>query len=394
MKKGLFLVALLMLGLGASFAFAAEDEWGNITIPKGSPIHLGFASALSGGNANYGLDQENGIKLAFEDYAAALGKPAVEIQGFPVELLREDDECEGSPAMAIAEKFCSDPLFVGMIGNMCSGGSIPASETYNKHGFTMISPSSTNYKFTDRGMQNVFRTCFNDAVQGKVAGEFAANTLKKKTVAILHDKSQYGQPIAENFQKSFEANGGKTVIFEGITRNDKDFRPILTKIKPMNPQVVYFGGMSAEGTLIMRQLREVGIDKAVFLSDDGCYSEPDFILGAGETSEGAYVTFAKPASGDFYAKFEARFVAKYGNKPVAFGPQAYDATFVYFKALEAVAKVQPDGSLQIGKKALSDAIRAIKFEGATGTVGFQENGDSLSTVAVWLVKDRKFELVP
>lgn len=387
MKKGLFLVAVLMLGLGVSFAFAAEDEWGNITIPKGSPIHLGFASALTGDYANLGLDQQNGVTLALEDMKQ-------EVLGFTVELLVADDQCEGSPAMAIAEKYCADPLFVGVIGNMCSGGSIPASETYSKHGFTMISPSSTAAQYTARALKNVFRTCFNDAAQGEVGADFAANVLKLKTAAVLHDKSQYGQPIAENFQKVFEKLGGKIVTFEGVTRSDKDFRPILTKIKPMNPQVLYFGGMSAEGALLMRQMREVGMKKTVFITDDGCYSVPDFVIGSGEASEGAYVTFARPAGGDFYSQWEARFEKRFGNKPVTFSPQAYDATTVYLKALAQVGQVQADGSLVIGKKALADAIRVISFDGVTGKVGFTETGDSLSKVAVWQVKDKLLVLVP
>jgi branched-chain amino acid transport system substrate-binding protein len=295
--------------------------------------------------------------------------------------------------MAIAEKFSADPLFVGLIGHMCSGSSIPASKTFEKNGFSMISPSSTAAEYTARGMQNVFRTCFNDAVQGKVAAEYAAKVLKLKTAAVLHDKSQYGQPIAENFKTTFESLGGKVVTFEGVTRGDKDFRPILTKIKPMNPQAVYFGGMAAEGALVARQMRDVGINKANYMSDDGCYSVPDFIEGAGTASDGAYVTFARPAGAE-YEKWAQRFEERFGNPPVTFAPQAYDAALAMLKAIESAGKVQDDGSLLIGKKALADAIRSVEFQGATGKVGFTETGDSQSTVVVWQVKDKKFVIAP
>jgi len=381
MKKAfvLFLTCVFVFGVSPAFA---EDEWGTITIPKGESIHLGFAAALTGDYANLGLDEQNGVELALEDQGS-------EVLGFKVDLLVEDDQCEGSPAMAIAEKFSADPQFVGLIGHMCSGSSIPASKTFEKHGLSMISPSSTAAEYTARGMKNVFRTCFNDASQGKVAAEYAANVLKLKTVAVLHDKSQYGQPIAENFQNTFESLGGKVVTFEGVTRGDKDFRPILTKIKPMNPQAIYFGGMAAEGALIARQMRDVGISKAKFISDDGCYSVPDFIKGAGEASDDAYITFAKPA-GEEFKKWSARFEAKFGNPPVVFAPQAYDAATAMLMAIEKAGQVQDDGSLVIGKKALADAIRAVEFQGASGKVGFLDTGDSQSEVIMWHVQDGGF----
>ncbi|MBD3308338.1 ABC transporter substrate-binding protein [candidate division KSB3 bacterium] len=386
MKKQLFLVTLLVFALGLSSAFALEDEWGVITIPEGESLHLGFAAALTGDYANLGLDERDGMILALEDQNS-------EVLGFPIEALVEDDQCEGSPAMAIAEKFVSDPLFVGLIGHMCSPSSIPASKTYEKHGFSMISPSTTAAEYTARGMENVFRTCFSDDMQGKVAAEYAYNVLELKTAAVLHDKSSYGQPIAENFKNTFESLGGKVVTLEGLTRGDKDFRPILTKIKPMNPQIVYFGGMAAEGALVARQMRDVGIKKAVFISDDGCYSVPDFIEGAGEASEGAYITFAQPKGAEYDA-WEQRFTERFEHEPITFSPQTYDATMAMLKAIEQVGQVQDDGSLMIGKKALADAIRNNEFEGVTGKVAFTESGDSKSGVVVYQVQGKEFVVAP
>ncbi len=385
MKKMLTILLFVTLSLSVSTSYGA-DEWGEITIPKGEAIHLGFSAALTGDYANLGLDEQHGVELALKD-------KGYDVLGFEVELLVEDDQCEGSPAMAIAEKFSADPNFVGIIGHMCSGSSIPASKTFEKHGFSMISPSSTAAEYTARGMKNVFRTCFNDAAQGKVGAEYAANVLNIKTAVVLHDKSQYGQPIADNFRKTFSELDGKVLTFEGVTRGDKDFRPVLTKIKPMNPQLVYFGGMAAEGALIQRQMRDIGIENAIYMSDDGCYSVPDFIEGAGDASEGAYVTFARPA-GEEYKKWAARFEEEVGNPPVTFAPQAYDAAMAMLLAIEEAGEIQDDGSLVIGKKALADTIRNITFEGATGTVGFTETGDSLSQVIVWQVQDGKFVIAP
>jgi branched-chain amino acid transport system substrate-binding protein len=305
----------------------------------------------------------------------------------------EDDQCDGPPAMAIAEKFSADPKFVGLIGHMCSPSSIPASKTYEKYGFSMISPSSTAAEYVGRGMQNVFRTCFSDALQGEVGAQYASDVLNIKVAAVLHDKSSYGQPIAETFFSTFEALGGKVITFEGVTRGDKDFRPILTKIRAMNPQLVYFGGMAAEGALIARQMKEVGLENAIYMSDDGCYSVPDFIEGAGDASDGAYITFAQPKSGE-YDVWAARFEEKFGGPPVTFAPQSYDATLAILKAIEQVGQVQDDGSLMIGKKALADAIRAIEFEGITGKVGFTESGDSKGGVVVYQVQDKGFVVAP
>jgi branched-chain amino acid transport system substrate-binding protein len=210
---------------------------------------------------------------------------------------------------------------------------------------------------------------------------------------VLHDKSSYGQPIAETFKSTFEGLGGKVVTFEGVTRGDKDFRPILTKIKAMNPQLVYFGGMAAEGSLVARQMKEVGLTKALYMSDDGCYSVPDFIEGAGDASDGAYVTFARPAGAELEA-WSKRFEERFGNPPVVFAPQSYDAANALLLAIEKVGQVQDDGSLLIGKKALADAVRSLEFKGATGTVGFTETGDSLSEVIVWKVVNKEFVIAP
>ena len=168
---------------------------------------------------------------------------------------------------------------------------------------------------------------------------------------------------------------------------------MLTKIKPKRPQAVYFGGMAAEGSLVARQMREVGISKAHYISDDGCYSVPDFIEAAGEASNEAYITFAQPKGGD-YEVWEKRFTEKFEHEPIVFAPQTYDATMALIMAIEKVGKVQDDGSLVIGKKALADAIRSLEFEGVTGNVGFTESGDSKSGVVVYQVKDKEFVVAP
>jgi branched-chain amino acid transport system substrate-binding protein len=164
---------------------------------------------------------------------------------------------------------------------------------------------------------------------------------------------------------------------EGITRGDKDFTPVLTKIKPLRPQLIYFGGMAAEGVLIARQMKRVGLRKTHFMSDDGCYTEKDFIKAGGKATNGAYVTYAKEPDPVWVKKFEAR----YGPRQT-FSPQAYDAANIMMLAVEKVAQRQSDGGLVIGKKALRDAVADTKYEGITGKIGFDPYGDRTGSVVV------------
>jgi branched-chain amino acid transport system substrate-binding protein len=193
---------------------------------------------------------------------------------------------------------------------------------------------------------------------------------------VLHDKSDYGQSLAEDFAAHIKSNGGKILAVEGITRGDKDFSPVLTKIKPLRPQLIYFGGMSAEGVLIARQMKRVGIE-AGFMSDDGCYTVKDFIEAGGKASVGCYVTYAKEPDPAWVKKFES----KYGPRQT-FSPQAYDATNLLMMAVEKAAKKQANGSLVMGKKALRDAVAATEHEGITGKIAFDPNGDRTGSVVV------------
>lgn len=351
---------------------AVKDEWGLITIPQGGAIKIGLGTTLSGAYAKLGLDIKNGVEMAVKDKGSILG--------FQIELRVEDDQCEGAPSVAVAEKFGADPGIVGVVGYMCSGGSIPASDVHNKYKKVMISPSSTADALTARGVPVVFRTAWNDKIQGKAAAQFALRTLKVKKAAVVHDKSAYGQGLADEFRVHFEKGGGKIVAYEGIARGEKDFTPVLAKIKPREPELIYFGGMAAEGALLVRQMKEVGL-RSAFMSDDGCYDVKDFIEASGGAAEGSYVTFAKSPEGAKYAEWKKRYEAQYGPLG-AFSAQGYDAAMILLSAIEKVAKMKPDGSLLIGKKALADAIRTLKYEGVTGRLSFDHRGDVVGAIVV------------
>jgi branched-chain amino acid transport system substrate-binding protein len=363
---------LFVLSLGILFLWGAPahpaDEWGTITIPAGKPVKIALGAMLTGDYASLGLDIKYGAQMAVQEKASLLGHP--------IELQAEDDGCAGPPSVAIAEKICNDPLVVGLVGYMCSGGSKPASDIHNRYKVVMISPSSTALELTARNIPIFFRTCWNDRIQASRAAEFA---VKKgwKDVACIHDKSDYGQSLAEDFGKNVSSLGGKVLAMEGITRGDKDFSPVLTKIKPLKPQLIYYGGMAAEGVLIVRQMKRAGFTRTVFMSDDGCYTEKDFIQAGGSATNGAYVTYAKEPDPAWVKKFEA----KYGPRQT-FSPQAYDATRILIAAAEKAAQKQPDGSLLLGKKALRDAVAATQMDGITGKIAFDAHGDRTGSVVV------------
>jgi len=363
---------------------AAAAEWGAIRIPSGSPVKIGMGTMLTGDYAGMGIDIMHGAEMAVKEKGLILGHP--------VTLQTEDDGCAGPSSVVIAEKFCNDPLVAGVVGYMCSGGSKPASDIHNKYKVVMISSSSTALELTSRKIPIFFRTCWNDRIQAQRAADFAASRGWLRA-AVLHDKSDYGQSLAEDFAQHLKTRGGEVLAMEGVTRGDKDFSPVLTKIKPLRPQLVYFGGMSAEGVLVVRQMQRVGI-RAKFLSDDGCFTEKDFIQAGGRAATGSFVTYAQEPDPAWMAHFESI----YGPRQT-FSPQAYDAATILMMAVESAAERQPDDSLLIDKKRLRDALAATDHEGVTGRIVFDVNGDRTgSVVALYEVVEesgkRFFRKVP
>jgi branched-chain amino acid transport system substrate-binding protein len=325
---------------------------------------------------------KNAVELAIDEINEKGG-----IKGKRLELIAIDDKADPKEAVSIAHKFITDPQLYAVVGHLNSGCSIPASRVYAQANLLMISPSSTNPKLTQQGFKNVFRTCTTDNVQGEAAAEFAFSSLKKKKAVILHDKTAYGQGLAEEFKKKFKDLGGEILAFEGITEGDKDFTAILTRVKGYNPEILYFGGMFPEGGLIVKQARELGL-KATIMSGDGLY-DTEFIKIAGASSaEGTIVSFLVPPIDKLPQAKE--FAKKYREKFGAIGPfspYAYDATKIIIWALENTEKLT--------RESLIETVRKIKdFPGTTGTISFDEKGDTLrKAIYFYLVKDGKFEFL-
>jgi branched-chain amino acid transport system substrate-binding protein len=328
-------------------------------------IKIATQSPLSGGQAALGEGIKLGTQLAVEKFKGNLEK-----RGFKVELVPFDDQAKPDVGVANAKNIIADKDILAVIGHLNSGVAIPSSEVYKEVQLTMVSPANTNPTVTDRGYTNIYRVCGRDDVQGVVGAEFAHGTIKAKTAYVIHDKTTYGQGVAEFFKADAEKKGIKILGFEG-TEEKSNFDPILTPIKAKNPDLIYFGGIYEQGGPFFKQAREKGV-KAKFLGPDGLDSS-DLAKIAGKAVVGMhYTSVAGPVSVYPQAKqFADEYKKKFGKNPEPFAAQAYDATAIALKAIEAAAK----GGKVPSREEISAAVRKVKHTGITGAVEFDEKGD-------------------
>jgi branched-chain amino acid transport system substrate-binding protein len=328
-------------------------------------LKIATQSPLSGGQAALGEGIKLGTQLAVEKFKGNLVKA-----GYKLEVVPFDDQAKPDVGVANAKNIIADKEIIGVIGHLNSGVAIPSSEVYKEVGLAMISPANTNPTVTDRGYKNIFRVCGRDDVQGVVGSEFAHGTLKAKSVYIIHDKTTYGQGVAEFFKADAEKKGIKVLGFEG-TEEKSNFDPIITPIKAKNPDLIYFGGIYEQAAPFFKQAREKGV-KAKFLGPDGLDSS-DLTKIAGKAVVGMYYTsVAGPVTVYPAAKsFAEEYKKKFGKNPEPFAAQAYDATAILIKAIEAAAK----GGKAPTRETVTAAIRDVKHTGVTGAVEFDEKGD-------------------
>ena len=364
MKKWLVLACVCFI------AMACTKKESNV-------IKIGAAGQLTGSEAVFGSDMLNGVKLAVEEWNAKGG-----VLGKKIELVPGDDQAEPRQAVAVANKFVNDGV-VGVVGHFNSSCSIPASEVYHRAGIPQISHASTNPKLTDQGFVDVFRVCGRDDQQGKAAADFAVQKLKVKKVAIIHDKTTYGQGFAEEFKKAIGANA-QVVAFEGITKGEKDYSPVVTKVKSADPDLVFFGGIYTEGGLLIKQFKAVG-GTAPFIGGDGIMSEELIKIG-GPSTDGTFATFGLDTKDSPTAKgFNESYRKKYGE-PGVYSVYAYDAANILLQAVQKAGTT--DG------KAVTAAIRASDATCALGHVQFDAKGDvKESPYVIWKVEGGKFKQV-
>jgi branched-chain amino acid transport system substrate-binding protein len=354
----LVIPSLVALALVFPLASAADAQ------SKGT-IKIATQSPLSGGQAALGEGIKLGAQLAIEKFKGPLEKA-----GFKVELVPFDDQAKPDVGVANAKNIIADKDIMAVVGHLNSGVAIPSSEVYKEQNLAMISPANTNPTITDRGYPNVFRICGRDDVQGVVGSEFAAGTLKAKSVYIIHDKTTYGQGVAEFFKADAEKKGIKVLGFEG-TEEKSNFDPIITPLKAKNPSLVYFGGIYEQAAPFFKQAREKGV-KAKFMGPDGLDSS-DLTKIAGKTVVGMnYTSVAGPVSVYPQAKqFAEEYKKKFGKNPEPFAAQAYDSAVIAIKALEAATK----GGKAPTRDSVTAAVRDVRYNGITGSVEFDSKGD-------------------
>jgi branched-chain amino acid transport system substrate-binding protein len=354
--------AIVVLGLGG--------------VPEASAIKLGMAGPLTGDQGAIGQQLKNGTIIAVEEWNTKGG-----VLGRKIEVVWGDDQHDPKQAVAVANKFLNEGVS-GVIGHFNSSCSIPASTIYHEGKVVQITPGSTNPQLTERGLWNVFRTIGRDDQQGVVAADFIVKKLKKTKVAVLHDKTTYGQGLADETVKALEKAKIKAVYYAGITQGERDYRPILTAVKQKNPEVLFYGGIYPEAILLTKQMRELGM-KTVFVSGDGVWQK-EYIDIAGKDAEGAYVTFTPDQANIKEAQgFIKKHKEKFGEDVGAYTVYSYVAANILLDAIAATKSTD-------GPK-LADHIRKTRWSTALGPIQFDRKGDVLvSPFVVWEVKNGKF----
>jgi branched-chain amino acid transport system substrate-binding protein len=329
--------------------------------PAGLTVTIAHAGPLTGSIAHLGKDDENGVALA----VSQANDKKITIDGKPVtfNMMSEDDQADPKVGTTVAQKLV-DAKVAAVVGHLNSGVSIPASEIYSKAGIPMISGSATNPQLTERSMKTVFRTVGRDDQQGPAIAAYIAHELKAKKVALIDDKTAYGEGLANEVEKTLKADKVNVVSRERTTDKETDFKAILTKIKAKNPDVIFHGGMDATGGPLLKQARELGI-KAVFAFGDGACTDEMGKL-AGNAAEGMVCSQAGLPREAADPEFVKAFNAKYGEIK-QYAPYFYDGANAIIEAMKKANSVDP--------AKFTPEMFNVSFKGATGTVEFDAKGD-------------------
>ncbi|QND54764.1 branched-chain amino acid ABC transporter substrate-binding protein (plasmid) [Phyllobacterium sp. 628] len=319
-------------------------------------ILVGIGAPLTGPNAAFGAQIQKGAEAAIADINAAGG-----LNGEKIKIVLGDDASDAKQGVSVANKFVADGVkFV--IGHFNSGVSIPASEVYSENGIVEITPAATNPVFTERGLWNTFRTCGRDDQQGGIAGEYIAKHFKNAKIAVIHDKTPYGQGLADETKKTLEGKGIKATLYEGVNVGDKDFSALIAKAKQAGISVLYWGGLHTEGGLIIRQLADQGL-KVTFISGDGIATN-ELAAIAGDAVAGTLNTFGpdpriNPANKKIVDKFRTA-----GFEPEAYTLYAYAAAQTLAAAATAAKSNDPETVAKTlkGKGSFKTVLGAISFD--------------------------------
>jgi branched-chain amino acid transport system substrate-binding protein len=364
----------------AAVALAAGGAYAQDMVVK-----IGHVAPMSGSQAFYGKDNENGARMAVDD----LNAKGVTIGGKKAkfELVAEDDGADPKQGTSAAQKLC-DAKVNGVVGHLNSGTTIPASKIYNDCGIPHITPSATNPKLTQNGYKTTFRLLANDNALGAGLALYASDALKLKKVAIIDDRTAYGQGVAEVFKRTAQQKGIQIVDEQYTTDKATDFLAILTAVKAKNPDGVFFGGMGPQAGPMLRQMEQLGMTNVKYFGGDGICVEklPEFAdnskpLANVVCAEGG-ASIQKMPSG---VAWKARYDTKFPKEFQVYAPYTYDATMVLANAMQKAGSADP--------KVYLPFLAKTDYQGVTAKIGFEENGE-LKNPAMTLYVYRDGKKVP
>lgn len=344
-------------------------------------LTIGAVLPLTGPAASAGSEAYQSVQLAVEE-ANASGRLAP----YRLELAVQDDVSDPKQAVSSAKNLSSNPAVLGVIAHFNSGCYLPASRVYHENGVAAISPAASNPSITQQGFAEIHRIVPTDQIQGNATGKFIAKRGVKR-LAIIHDKTQYGEPLARMVQASAVNSGVSVVSYDGIQVGDKDFRALLTTIRSKNPDGIFFGGLYDEGGLLVKQMRELGMTQT-FYGPDGIKGK-DFTDVAGSAANGAIVSFignnadALPGAQNFLANYMKKY-----DKPIEnFGPYAYDVAGLFVVALENILKRNETPA----RASVLAELKKIQYSGVMGVTEFDERGDTKNhSISFYRVENGQF----
>jgi len=351
MKRFAGLMAVLGVAAIAASCGGGEED-------KSTPVAV--VGPITGQYASFGAQMKNGGELAVEDINAAGG-----VLGKKLDLEFGDDACDPKQAVAVANQMTGNNVAL-VAGHYCSGSSIPASKVYAEANMVQISPASTNPAFTDnRAGPNIYRVCGRDDQQGGVAGKYIASHFSDKKVAFVHDKTAYGKGLADETKKAMNEAGKQEAMYEAITAGEKDYSALVSKLKQANIDLVYFGGYHTEAGLIIRQMRDQGMN-TILMGGDALITQ-EFWSITGPAGEGTLMTFSPdPRKNPAAAEVVKRFKDK-GIEPEGYVLYTYAALQAWKQAAEKAKSIESADVV----KAMNDT----EFDTVIGRFKFNEKGD-------------------
>ncbi|BBN98907.1 branched-chain amino acid ABC transporter substrate-binding protein [Sporolactobacillus terrae] len=366
LKRVVPLLAIIALLVGVLAACSPKSGGSN----GKTVIEIGSQSPLSGGSATLGDAIRLGAKLAIEDRQKEFEK-----KGFQIKLKDLDDQGDPKKGVANAQILASDKDVLAVVGHLNSGVAIPSSEVYNKNNLAMVSPATTATVVTDRKLPTVNRICARDDFQGPAGANFAVKTLKAKKIFVIQDKTAYGSGLAEQFRDQAKKLGAEIVGYEGITVGEKDFNGVLSQAVAKKPDLIYFGGVYAEGGLIIKQARQKGFDGPI-MGGDGLDSSSTVQI-AGDSVKGVYLTsvagdVSKTEKGQAFAK---KYKKEFGKNVESYSAYGYDAAGVILEGL--MKAIDGNDDKKPTREQVTKAIRSVQnYDGVTTKVSLDDKGDN------------------